>query len=121
MNNNNTGNRLSGMLGLCARARKLFIGSDIAVESVRGGRASLLLVASDASENTKKKVFNCARYYEVTCYEIPLGIAELGHCIGKEGNTAAVALQDRNMIKGIEKILNETNEHSETNDGSWEV
>lgn len=114
--------RLTGMLGLCARARKLAIGTDIATDAVRVGKAGLLMVAFDASNNTKKKVFNCAKYYEVPCYEIPVTIADLGHCVGKAGNTAAVAVLDRNMIKGIQKILNEYNqETSKADKGSREV
>ncbi|MBR5516254.1 MAG: ribosomal L7Ae/L30e/S12e/Gadd45 family protein [Clostridia bacterium] len=114
--------RLSGMIGLCARARKLAVGTDIAADAVRSGKALLLMLSFDASQNTKKKVFNCAKYYEVPCYEIPITTADLGHCVGKLGNTAALAVLDRNMTKGILKILNEYNqETSKADQGSREV
>ncbi|MBE6686578.1 MAG: 50S ribosomal protein L7ae [Ruminococcaceae bacterium] len=114
--------RLMGMIGLCAKARKLAVGTDIAVDAVRVGKAQVLLVAFDASVNTKKKVFNCAKYYEIPCYEIPVATGDLGHCIGKAGNTAAVAILDRNLTKGTEKILNEYNqETSKADTGSREV
>lgn len=114
--------RLKGMIGLCARARKLAIGTDIAIDSVRNSKSKLLLLAFDASQNSKKKVLNCAGYYNIPCYEIPIGISELGHCTGKSGNTAAVAVLDRNMINGINKIINETNEQtSKADNGPWEV
>ena len=110
------------MIGLCAIARKLAIGTDIAADTVRNGKAGLLMIACDASQNTKKKIFNCAKYYEIPCSEIPLTISDLGHSVGKKGNTAAVAVLDRNMIKGIEKILNEYNqETSEADKSSREV
>lgn len=102
--------RLLGMLGLAARARMLSIGTDIACDSVRGGNAKLLIVAHDASENTKKRVFNCAKYYETACYEIPIGQNELAHALGKRGATAALSLNDRNMAKGITKLLDEMSE-----------
>ncbi|MBE6574445.1 MAG: 50S ribosomal protein L7ae [Ruminococcaceae bacterium] len=119
--NNDIKKRLCGMIGLCARARKLAIGSDIAIEAAKSGKADLLLVAEDASANSVKKIFNCAKYYEVSCCQIPVTISELGHFVGKEGNIAAVAVLDRNMIKGIEKILNETNKRIEANEGLREV
>lgn len=114
--------RLAGMIGLCARARKLAIGTDIAADAVRVGKAGLLMVANDASQNTKKRIFNCAKYYETPCYEIPLSTGDLGNSVGKKGNTAAIAVLDRNMIKGIEKILNEYNQETSKADiGSREV
>lgn len=101
--------KLTGMIGLAARARKLLIGTDIACDGVRFGKACLLLCSYDASTNTKKRVFNCAKYYEVVCYEIPVSINDLGHYIGKEGAIAAIAVTDRNMAKGITNLLDEIN------------
>lgn len=102
--------RLLRMLGLSARARMLSVGTDMACDSVRGGTAKLLIVAHDASANTKKRVFNCARYYETACYEVPVTVSELGHCLGKAGGISALSLNDRNMAKGITKLLDEMNE-----------
>lgn len=102
--------RLLRMLGLAARARMLSMGTDIACDSVRGGTAKLLIVAHDASANTKKRVFNCAKYYETACYEVPIGQNELAHHLGKAGAISALSLNDRNMAKGITKLLDEMNE-----------
>ena len=102
--------RLMRMLGLSARARMLSMGTDIACDSVRGGTAKLVIVAHDASANTKKRVFNCAKYYEIPCYEVPIGQTELGHTLGKAGVISALSLNDRNMAKGITKLLDEMNE-----------
>ena len=106
--------RLCGMLGLASRARMLSVGTDIACDSVRSGNAKLLIVAHDASDNTKKRVFNCAKYYEVACYEVPIGQNDLGHALGKKGATAALSLNDRNMAKGITKLLDEMSEADTT-------
>lgn len=42
-------------LGLANRARKLISGEELVVREVRKQKAKLVLLASDASENTKKK------------------------------------------------------------------
>lgn len=102
--------RLLGMLGLAARARMLSLGTDIACDSVRSGAAKVLIVAHDASANTKKRAFNCAKYYETACYEVPIGQGELAHGLGKSGATAALSVNDRNMAKGITKLLDEMSE-----------
>lgn len=99
--------RLSRMLGLSARARMLSVGTDMACDSVRSGNARMLMVAHDASENTKKRAFNCAKYYETACYEIPIGQNDLGNCVGKKGAVSVLSLNDSNMAKGIKKLLDE--------------
>ena len=112
MKSNDINDRLLGMIGLAARARMLAAGTELSCDSVRSGNARLLMVAHDASANTKKRVFNCARYYEVACYEIPIGQNDLGHAIGKKGVTSALAVTDSNMTNGIEKLLKLINEQT---------
>ena len=110
MNRNDPNFRLAGMLGLAARGRMLSAGTELACDSVRSGNARILIVAHDASANTKKRAFNCAKYYETPCYEVAIDQNELGNAIGKKGATAVIAINDRNMTKGIEKLLNQMNE-----------
>jgi len=47
--------RFLTMLGLCAKAGKCAFGEAACLSSVRSGKARLLLVSSDASENSKKR------------------------------------------------------------------
>ena len=82
----------------------------MACDAVRGGNAKFLLVAHDASQNTKKRAFNCAKYYETACYEIPVGSNDLGGCVGKKGAVSVLSLNDANMAKGIKKLLDEMSE-----------
>ena len=97
--------RLSGMIGLAARARCLISGTDLSCDSVRSGSARLVLVASDASANTKKRITNCCIYYECECSQIPLTTCDLGNSVGKKGAVGVVALTDANFTKGVKKIL----------------
>ena len=46
--------RVLGVLGLARRAGALAIGTNSVLEAVRKGKAYLVLIASDASENTAK-------------------------------------------------------------------
>ncbi len=109
MNKKGSDFKLCGMLGLAARGRMLSCGAELACDAIRSGNAKLVLIAFDASSNTKKRVFNCSKYYETACYEINIGQSEIGHAIGKTGATAALSVNDRNMAKGIEKLLNQIN------------
>ena len=104
--NDQTG-RLAGMLGLCARARGLICGTELAAQNVRSGKARIVMVACDASENTKKRVFNCCIYYECECREIPLTASDLASAVGREGLLTTVAVSDVHMTKGLRKILDQ--------------
>lgn len=70
-------------LGLCKRAGKL-VGGEVAVENaVRKKTACLIVLAGDASNNTKKKFHNTANYYNIPIIEF--GSKEtLGKALGDE-------------------------------------
>ena len=121
-NYNELSKKLCGLLGFSARARNLICGSDLVCDAVRTGRTSMVLVASDASANTKKRVFNCCIHYECECREVPIKASELAHQLGNTGLTAAVALTDHHMIKGIRKVFEKFDTVKDTADrGSREV
>lgn len=73
-------------------------------ESVtKSGKAALVIVAKDASDNTKKKFQNMCEFYKVPiCF---YGDKDtLGHAMGKEFR-ASLAILDEGFAKGIRKQL----------------
>ena len=56
-------------LGLMLRAGKLKLGIDMTLKSIQSGNAKIVLLASDSSENTKKKVRDKCRYYNIELTE----------------------------------------------------
>ena len=63
-------NKVFSMIGLATRARKVVSGEFSTEKSVKSGRGVLVLVADDASQNTKKKFQNMCDFYEVPIYFI---------------------------------------------------
>lgn len=57
------------MLGLAARMRAIAFGEGAAKDGIKSKKAKLVVVASDASDNTKKKFFNSCEFYEVDIIE----------------------------------------------------
>ena len=53
------------MLGLAARGRKIESGEFSTEKAVKEGKAGLVIVAKDASDNTKKLFRNMCAFYEV--------------------------------------------------------
>lgn len=75
-------NKVLSQLGLAQRAGKLVTGDEIVLKAIRSQQTQLVFVASDASENTKKKFRDKCKTYGV-----PLAIGftrdELGESLGK--------------------------------------
>ena len=96
-------NKVFSMIGLATRARKVVSGEFSTEKSVKSGRGFLVLVADDASQNTKKKFQNMCDFYEVPIYFIA-DKEELGKFCGKEFR-ASLAVQDENFAKAMLKEL----------------
>ena len=77
---------------------------DFATEkAVKTGKAALVIVAGDASENTKKMFTNMCAFYEVPVYFYS-DKETLGHAIGKQFR-ASLAVVDEGFRNTIEKHL----------------
>ena len=96
-------NKIYSMLGLATRARGLVSGEFAVDKAVKEGDAFLVIVAEDASKNTKKEFSDMCSYYGVPYYEYGTK-DELGHCMGKD-ERASVAVTDGGFAKSIEKLL----------------
>lgn len=86
------------LVGLAMRARKVVSGDEL-FDSIRQSKVSLVIVASDASENTKKKVFDKCKFYGIECIEVEDSI-RLNHAIGKV-NRMAIGIQDDGFKKSM--------------------
>ena len=93
------------LLGLAARARKVISGEELVVNEVRHGKAKLVLLASDASANTSKKLTDKCTYYNVELHVFG-DRYDLGHATGKEARVA-LAITDSGFAKKISSLLNE--------------
>ena len=94
-------NKVLSMIGLATKAGKTVSGEFSTEKSVKTGKGLLVIVAEDASENTKKKFRNMCSFYEVPIYFIA-NKEELGKFCGKEFR-ASLAVQDENFAKAIMK------------------
>ncbi len=101
-------NKVLSLLGLCAKAGKITSGEFSVEKSVKKGRACLVIVAQDASDNTKKLFTNMCTHYGVPIYMVSTK-EELGRSIGKE-KRASVAILDEGLSRAMEKqIKNQEN------------
>ena len=92
-------NKALSMIGLATKA-----GGEFCTEKeVKSGRAYLVIVADDASDNTKKKFQNMCDFYQVPIYFYK-DKDTLGHAMGKEFR-ASLAILDEGFADGIQREL----------------
>ena len=94
--------KIYSMLGLCMKAGMLAYGSDMCEEKIRYNKIYMIIVAQDASNNTKQKFLNLCD--EDVQYEEYGTIDEISHCIGKS-NKAVIGIMDENFSKKIKLLL----------------
>jgi len=95
--------KVYGLVGLAKRAGKVVCGEMSVKDSIRFGKAYLVIIAQDASDNTKKSVINSCKYYDVKHY-IAGTKDEIGHALGNNFN-ASICIIDKGFAKSIEKYL----------------
>lgn len=97
--------KIYSLLGLATRARATVSGEFSVNKSLKEGKATLVLVAEDASANTHKEFADACAYRKVAFYEFGTK-DELGRCMGKE-ERAVAAIVDGGFAKSIMKLLME--------------
>lgn len=96
--------KILGMIGLAKKAGRLVSGEFMTEEVIKDGAAQLVIIASDVSENTRKKFTNSCSYYHVPIREYS-DKETLGHAIGKEFR-ASLAVTDKGLAQAILKKMN---------------
>jgi len=89
------------LLGLAMRARKLESGQSVVLNAVRKKTVKTVIVASDASENTKKQILDKSNYYNIPVYVL-FTKNELFNAIGKDRAVCAIA--DKGFARSFQKL-----------------
>ncbi len=99
-----TNNKILGLIGLAARARKIAFGADSVEMELKKKKVYLIIVATDSSERTKSKYQKLSEEHNVPII-ITETIETLSKAIGKN-NKAIIGIEDMNISKEIKKINN---------------
>ncbi|MGB4430453.1 MAG: ribosomal L7Ae/L30e/S12e/Gadd45 family protein [Limnochordia bacterium] len=115
---NNNEDKFYSYLGLATRAGKAVSGEDAVEGAVRRGRVLLMIIARDASQNTRRKFSALARNYQVPA-AIAGSKALLGQAMGKAPR-AVVGIADRNFAKVIGENVRESVQENDRSDADGE-
>ena len=91
--------KVISLLGMAMKAGKISSGEFKTLEAVKSGMSCLVIVARDASANTKKKFHDKCAFRNVACMEYA-DMETLGTCIGKEYR-ACLSVNDKGFSDAI--------------------
>lgn len=101
-------NKALSMLSIAAKAGKVVGGGFLCEKAIQEGKAFLVIIAEDASSNTRKKFINKSVYYKIP-YVIFGESTVLGKYIGKQARTT-VAVTDSGLANQILGRIDSSND-----------
>lgn len=90
-------------LGLAAKAGRIASGEFATERSIKTGHSHFVMIAEDASDNTRKMFKNMCEYYQVPCTSFGTK-EELGHCIGKQYRSS-LSIEEEGFANALMKKL----------------
>lgn len=97
-------NKILSLLGIAMRGRNLVSGEFQTLEAIRNGSAMLVIIAEDASDNTRKLFSDKCRFYQVPVVYYSTR-EEIGRAIGKEGLRSSLGVCNAGLADAIMKQL----------------
>ncbi|MEA4833137.1 MAG: ribosomal L7Ae/L30e/S12e/Gadd45 family protein [Oscillospiraceae bacterium] len=89
-------------LGLIKKAGALVAGTELSEKSVKSGKSALVLIASDVSERTAKRMLDACAYYKTEVRISEFTMDEISTAIGLVRPTAAISITRREFLKLVE-------------------
>lgn len=99
------------LIGIAKKAGKTVCGTDMSIESIRSGKkgsVKLLIVASDASRNTLKRIGNTSEYYKVPIIYTETDKTELARLVGHSSELSVVGITDSGFADAMQKAVSKT-------------
>ncbi|MBQ4068430.1 MAG: ribosomal L7Ae/L30e/S12e/Gadd45 family protein [Lachnospiraceae bacterium] len=96
-------NKVYSLIGIATKAGKTVSGEFSVERAVKDGKAVVVVIAEEASDNTKKMFTNMCSFYNVPLY-IYGTKDELGNAMGKQMR-ASMAITDEGLGKALEKQI----------------
>lgn len=100
--------KLLNFLGLCRRAGKLNIGNDLTLDDISKNQSRLVIMASDISKNTEKKILVSCHRSNVKVAKLNRNKDELSWAIGKFCVVASVT--DSGFAKKLAQLNEQDNQ-----------
>jgi ribosomal protein L7Ae-like RNA K-turn-binding protein len=100
-----TKEKIVNFLGLAMRAGKVKTGESVIINEIKKHKIQLVIIAEDASENTKKVIQNKCESYHIS-FRIFGTRSELGQALGK-AERVNVGITDQGFAKKLLSMIEE--------------
>ncbi len=94
-------NKIKTLMGFASKSGNISSGQEQVVRAVRMGKAKLVIMALDVSNNSRKMLKDKCTYYGVDLIEI-MEREEISKCIGKKNKTC-VSINESGFAESIMK------------------
>jgi len=91
--------KVLGMIGLAKRAGKISAGGFLCEDAIKKRTAKLVIIASDASDKSKKSITDSCKYYKIPYVEFSDKDSLGKYCGG--GERSVVSVNDKNFAEAI--------------------
>lgn len=95
--------KIISLVGFARKSGNIVIGVKQVLSAIRVNKVKLILLASDASDQSKKKVLDKAKYYEIFA-DASFESAVLSKAIGKE-NRMCIGITDSGFANSIKSLI----------------
>ena len=96
-------NKVLNTLGICTCARKISYGETL-LKDIKNKKVYFVVVASDASENSKKRLIDKCTFYKCE-YAIILDKASITKAVGRVDLISGVGIKDYNLVKKLKENI----------------
>ena len=97
--------KILSLLGIARKAGKTVLGTDMTVESIRKKSSSvkIILLASDSSANTVKRIKNTSEYYGIHLLRLSIDKIELAALMGHSAELSVIGITDAGFADAMKK------------------
>jgi ribosomal protein L7Ae-like RNA K-turn-binding protein len=103
-------NKIYSFLGLARKAGKVVSGDESCGKAIRAGESDLVIIAGDASDNTKKRFTDAGKFNGVAV-KIFGKKYDIGKFVGKDIR-AVVCIQDAGFAAKLSEMIDRYNEEN---------
>ena len=100
-------NKIYGLIGLAAKAGKLTSGGNTCEDAIKKGKAGLVIIAVDSTDNTKDKFLRIAENNRIES-RLFGSSDNLGKYCGKREKRSVIAINDKGFAERLAEIIDES-------------
>lgn len=100
-------------ISLAAKAGKITIGTEDCNKAVRKGVHGLIVVASDAAQNTRRNAVMMSQHNQIRVFESKYTKWQLSIAVGRQKDVAMILINDDGLANAIMKTADVTMEQEE--------